>query len=150
MEKRLMSDAENTIIIKGRGAVPGIAEGVALVCPDSIAGNSGALGDTDGIIYERGNVNYGVSIKDRILVVPCSKGSNGFSSRFKGALISGAGPAGWVARRIDARLGVALASMNLPAVVDFESVDPLDVIKTGDLIKIDGSNGEVMIIKTNL
>ena len=131
--------------IRGRGAVPGKAEGYAVVCPDSIAGNSGALGDVDGVIYEKGNVNYGVSIKDKILVVPCAKGSNGFSAHFKCARIAGVHPAGWVATKMDARLGVALASMNLPAVVDFDGVDPLDVIKTGDYVRIDGDTGEVSI-----
>ena len=73
----------STFQLKARGAFPGIAEGPAIVCPDSIAGNSGALGDMDGVIYEKGNVNYGRCIKNAILVVPCSKGSNGFSARSK-------------------------------------------------------------------
>lgn len=136
-----------TIVITGRCAIPGLAEGYAVVCPDSIAGNSGALGDVDGIIYEKGNVNYGVSIKDKILVVPCAKGSNGFSAHFKGALLAGVRPAGWVAARVDARLGVALASMNIPAVVDFTEVNPLEVIATGDYVTIDAANGTVTILK---
>lgn len=139
-----------TIIkIKGRGAVPGIADGVALVCPDSIAGNSGALGDTDGIIYEKSNVNRGVSIENRILVVPCSKGSNGFSAHVKSAFVCGVRPAGWVVTRIDAKIGVALASLGLPAVVDFNDVDPIDIIKTGDTVRIDGTSGDVEIITKN-
>lgn len=133
------------ITIKGRGAIPGIAEGEAVVCPDSIAGNTGALGDTDGVIYEKSNVNYGVCIKDKILVVPCAKGSNGFSVHFKGAYISGIRPAGWISTKVDARLGVALASMNIPAVVDFDDSEPLDIIKTGDWVRIDGATGAVEI-----
>ena len=135
------------IVIKGRCAVPGKTEGYAVVCPDSIAGNSGALGDVDGVIYEKGNVNYGVSIKDKILVVPCAKGSNGFSAHFKGAFIAGVRPAGWVATVVDARLGVALASMNIPAVVDFADVDPVQVIATGDYVKIDADSGTVTITR---
>ncbi len=137
----------STTTIRGRGAVSGKAEGYAVVCPDSIAGNSGALGDVDGVIYEKGNVNYGVSIKDKILVVPCAKGSNGFSAHFKGAYIAGVRPAGWISTKVDARLGVALASLNLPAVVDFDGVDPLDVIRTGDYVRIDGDTGEVVITR---
>jgi predicted aconitase with swiveling domain len=132
--------------LKGRGVIPGIAEGIAVVCPDSIAGNSGALGDTDGVIHEKNNVNYGMSIKDKILVVPCSKGSNGFSAHLKSAFISGVRPAGWVATKIDARLGVAITSLNIPAVVDFEGTDPLDVIETGDIVRINGSTGEVEVL----
>ncbi len=131
--------------IRGRGAIEGIAEGEALVCPDSIAGNSGALGDVDGVIYEKGHVNRGKSIKGKILVIPCAKGSNGFSAHFKGACIAGVRPAGWISTRVDARLGVALASMNLPAVVDFDEADPLDVIENGDWVRIDGSTGIVEV-----
>lgn len=131
--------------IRGRGAIEGIAEGEALVCPDSIAGNSGALGDVDGVIYEKGHVNRGQSIKGKILVIPCAKGSNGFSAHFKGAYIAGVRPAGWISTRVDARLGVALASMNLPAVVDFDEADPLDVIRNGDWVRIDGSTGIVEV-----
>lgn len=134
--------------LRGRGALPGIAEGYAVVCPDSIAGNTGALGDTDGIIYEHGNVNYGVCIKDAILVIPCAKGSTGFSAHFKSAHISGVRPAGWIATAMDARLGVAVASTNTPTVCDFsEEHDPLKHIKTGDWVKIDGTSGEVIVSK---
>lgn len=134
-----------SITLKGRGAIPGIAEGIALVFPDSIAGNSGALGDTDGIVYEKGNVNYGECIEGKILVVPCSKGSNGFSAHFKSAFISGVRPAGWIATKVDTRLGTALASLNLPAVVDFDGPDPVETIKTGDFVRIDGNTGAVVI-----
>lgn len=140
---------EEKVVIFGRGAIAGRAEGEAVVCPDSIAGNSGALGDVDGVIYEKGNINYGVSIKNKILVVPCAKGSTGFSAHFKGAYIAGVRPAGWVSTNVDARLGVALASMNIPAVVDFDDVDPINVIKTGDWVCIDGSTGRVEITRKN-
>ena len=49
--------------LHGRGAVPGIAEGYAIVCPDSIAGNSGGLGIDDKfedeivIKFKRSNPN---------------------------------------------------------------------------------------------
>ena len=35
--------------------------------------------------------------------------------------------------------------MNIPAVVDFEKEDPIQYIKTGDWVKINGSTGEVEI-----
>ena len=140
----------STFQLKARGAFPGIAEGPAIVCPDSIASNSGALGDMDGVIYEKGNVNYGRCIKNAILVVPCSKGSNGFSAHFKGAMIAGVKPAGWVATRMDARLGVAVVSMGLPTVADFAAEeDPIKRIKTGDWVRIDGSSGLVTVVPSN-
>ena len=56
--------------LHGRCAYPGTVEGRAVVCPDSIAGNSGGVGDTDGIIYEAGNSARGQCIKDKILILP--------------------------------------------------------------------------------
>ena len=47
MERNVKAVMSREIILHGRGAIPGIAEGEAIVCPDSIAGNSGALGDID-------------------------------------------------------------------------------------------------------
>lgn len=137
-------------VLQGRGAFPGIAEGEAVVCPDSIAGNSGALGDTDGVIYEKGNINYGVCINGKILVVPCAKGSNGFSAHFKSAQIAGITPAGWVSYRMDARLGVAVASMGIPCAADFTpEQNPLLKIKTGDWVKVDGNTGLVTVTSTS-
>lgn len=138
------------ITIKGRPLMGGIAEGLAIVFPDSIAGNSGSLDDKTGVVSERGNPAIGLSIKDSVLVLPCSKGSNGFSAHFKSSKISGVCPAGWVITKIDSRLGVAVASLDVPAVADFDGIDPVEVIKTGDWIKIDGDAGIVEITRKSM
>lgn len=135
------------IILKGRPTLGGVAEGKAVVCPDSIAGNSGAVGDLDGVIHENSSSNKGISIKDTILVLPCGKGSTGFSAHFKSAKLMGICPAGWVIKKMDSRLGVAVASLDVPAVSDFEEDDPMEVIKTGDWVRIDGSTGIVEITR---
>lgn len=135
------------IILKGRGAYAGVAEGIAVVCPDSIAGNSGGLGDTDGIIYEAGSSNRGVCIKDKILVLPGAKGSNGFSAHFKAAAIAGFAPAGWIVTKMDSRIGGTLVSIGTPAITDFGDVDPIQVLKTGDRIRIDGDLGTVELLE---
>ena len=139
----------SSTVLKGRCAVPGKAEGYAVVYPDGIAGNSGVVGDVDGVIHEKGNVNFGVSIEDRILVVPYAKGSVGFSAHFRGASIAGVRPAGWVVTKVDARLGVAIASMNIPAVVDFADTDPVKGIATGDYVTIDADSGTVTVTRHN-
>ena len=135
------------IVLKGRCAIPGRAEGYAVVYPDGIAGNSGVLGDVDGVIHEKSNVNFGASIEDKILVVPYAKGSIGFSAHFRGAFIAGVRPAGWVVTKVDARLGVTLASMNIPAVVDFTDPDPVNVIATGDYVTINADSGTVTVMR---
>ena len=76
------------IKISGRGVVAGVVEGDALVFPWSITG-WGGIDPHTGIIKEYGNVHHGESIKGRILVMPGSKGSNGWSCYFGAASVAG-------------------------------------------------------------
>jgi predicted aconitase with swiveling domain len=136
------------ITLKGRGVIPGIVEGEALVCPKSITG-WGGIDPKTGIIKEYENVNRGKSIKGRILVMPGSKGSNGWSCYFGAARVTGAAPLGWVFTRIDSSAGVATAVLQIPTVVDFpEDQDPCRLIKTGDRVRLNGRTGEVAILES--
>lgn len=141
---------QDCVVIEGRGALGGVASGYALVCPDGIAGNTGALGDLDGIIYEHGHCNQGESIRNRVLVMPCGKGSIGFSAHMKATQMNNEGPVAWVVGTIDARLGVAIASLNIPAVTDFGEIDLFDLIRNGDWVRVDGNLGKVYIWRLNL
>jgi len=135
------------ITLKGRGVIPGIVEGEALVCPKSITGWGGIDPET-GIIKEYENVNRGKSIKGKILVMPGSKGSNGWSCYFAAARVAGAAPLGWIFTRIDSSAGVATAVLQIPTVVDFpEDRDPCRLISSGDRICLDGDTGEVVILE---
>ncbi len=131
-------------VIKGRGAIAGVAEGEALVCPDSIQGWAG-VDEITGVIIEKGHIEEGTSIDGRILVIPSSKGSNCWSGHFNSAMINGVKPAGWVVRQIDSRVGVAAVVVGSPMVVDFPGIDPCRAIKTGDWVKVNGDTGEVEI-----
>ncbi len=131
-------------VIKARGAIRGIAEGEALVCPDSIQGWAG-IDEKTGVIIEKGHVEEGTSIDGRILVIPASKGSNCWSGHFNSAMINGVKPAGWVVRQIDTRVGVAAVVVGSPMVADFTDVDPCAEIKTGDWVRVNGDTGEVEI-----
>lgn len=140
-------NAMATIIIRGRGVVAGIVEGEALVCPKSITG-WGGIDPATGIIKDYNNSNRGLSIKGKILVLPGSKGSNGWSCYFGAARVAGAAPVGWLFSRIDSSSGVACAVMQIPAVVDFAgNDDPCRLIENGDWVRIDGTTGVVEIRK---
>lgn len=133
------------IVLHGRGVIPGIAEGEALVCPESINGWNG-IEPTTGVILDYKNVNRGKTIKGTILIMPGSKGSNGWSSYFGAARANGAAPAGWAFTKIDSAAGVASSVMNIPTVVDFPpDQDPCRFIKNGDHVRIDGSAGTVEV-----
>ena len=135
------------IILKGRGVISGIVEGEALVCPKSITGWNGVDPKT-GEILDYENVNRGKTIKGTILVMPGSKGSNGWSCYFGAARAAGSAPAGWMFSKIDSAAGVASSVMNIPTIVDFPvDQDPCKIIENGDHVKIDGSTGIVEITK---
>ena len=137
---------DKPIVIRGRGVIPGIVEGEALVSPQSITG-WGGIDPATGIIKEYGNINRGLTIKDKILVLPGSKGSNGWSCYFGATRVSGAAPKGWIFTRIDSSAGVASAVLSIPTVVDIQGADPCHLIATGDRVRIDGSSGEIVIFK---
>lgn len=134
-------------VLQGRGAYAGIAEGMAIVCPNGLSGNSGGVGDTDGIIYEPGNPNVGMCIKGCVLVLPGGKGSNGFSAHFKSAALAGFAPAAWIVLHMDSRVGGAVTSTQTPCVCDFTDENPLEVLETGDYIRVDGVKGTVEILR---
>ena len=96
-----MSD---TIVLKGRPAFRGYAEGEAMVCPDSIQGWAG-INPKTGAILEKGHIHEGESYDGKILVLPTSKGSCGWSSQFQGPLdLAGIRPAGWIVASADSKV----------------------------------------------
>ncbi len=134
------------IVIQGRGVIPGVVEGEALVCPHSITG-WGGIDPKTGVIKDYDNPNKGKSIKDTILIMPGSKGSNGWSCYFGAARAAGAAPKGWIFTGIDTSVGVASAVMGIPTIVEFpEGQDPCKLIKNGDYVRMDGSTGIVEIL----
>ena len=134
-------------ILKGRGVIPGIVEGKAIVCPGSITGWGGIDPET-GVIKDYENSNKGMTIKDSILIMPGSKGSNGWSCYFGAARAAGCAPKGWAFTRIDSSAGVASAVMQIPTVVDFPlDADPCREIRTGDYVRLDGEKGTLEILR---
>lgn len=128
-------------VLQGRSLNSGVAEGYAMLCPDSIAGWTG-VDDKTGKIIERGHVHEGESIKDRILVVSGSKGSVGWSCHFHATKISGTAAAGWILKKVDSRIGVAMVMLGTPAVCDLEE-DPFEVVQDNDWLKIDKGTVEI-------
>jgi predicted aconitase with swiveling domain len=136
-----------TVTLHGRGVVAGIVEGEALVCPKGI-GAFGGLDPRTGVINEYDNVNRGATIKDKILVMPGSKGSNGWSCYFTATWVAGTAPKGWIFTRIDSSAAVAAVILQIPTVVDFAAgEDPCALIQTGDWVRMDGESGVVEVLR---
>ena len=131
------------IILKGRGAVKGVAEGVALVSRETIQGWNGI--DKNGTVIEKGHPFEGWNIKNAVLVLPGAKGSNGWSIHFHSTKVAGVGPAALIFPKMDSRTGVTAAVLNVPVVTDLND-DPFELIKTGDRVRVDGDQGIVEIL----
>jgi predicted aconitase with swiveling domain len=141
-----MSDQTGeTIILKGRKVSGGVAEGEALVTRETISGWGGVQPMTGTIIETRHEL-HGVSFKDKVLVFPGAKGSSGWSSTFHVARLAGAAPLAMIFNEMTAKAALGAVVMRIPAITDLDR-DPLDVIETGDWVKVDADKGTVEIRK---
>ena len=131
-------------IIQGRGAIDGIAKGPALISRRTIIG-WGGIDIYTGVVIEKGHPLEGKSIKNTVLILDGSRGSNGWSLFFHSAQVSGCGPAALVFPTLDSRTAVTAAVLNVPMVTDIKE-DIFDLIQTGDIVKVDGDKGTVEII----
>jgi len=130
--------------IYGRGALGGIAQGPALISRQTITGWAGVDIYT-GKVVEPNHPLEGMSIKGSVLILDGSKGSNGWSVFFHAAKESGFGPAALVFPKLDSRTAVTAAVLNVPVVTDVKD-DLFNIIKIGDLLRIDGDRGTIEII----
>ena len=133
------------IILHGRKVVGGSAEGEALVTRDTISG-WGGINPMQGTIIERRHELRGQSFKGKVLVFPGAKGSSGWSTRFHIARLAGAAPKAMVFNEMTTKIALGAVVTHAPAVTDLDQ-DPLEVIATGDWVKVDGDQGLVEVTK---
>lgn len=133
------------IILHGRKVVGGCAEGEALVTRQTISG-FGGINPLTGIITERRHELRGQSFKGKILVFPGAKGSSGWSVNFHTARLAGAAPKAMIFKDMTTKIALGAVVMHAPAITDLDQ-DPLEVIATGDWVKVDADNGIVEVNK---
>jgi predicted aconitase with swiveling domain len=133
------------VILRGRKVVGGCVEGEALVTKDAISG-WGGINPMNGTITELRHELRGQSFKDKVLVFPGAKGSSGWSVSFHIARLAGASPKAMIFNVMTTKVALGAVVSRVPAVTDFDK-DPLEVIETGDWVKVDADNGIVEIIK---
>ena len=134
-----------TITLHGRPVVAGIAEGEALVTKHTISGFGGIDAKT-GIITEVRHELRGQSFKDKILVFPGAKGSSGWASHFQTTRLTGAAPKAMIFNVMTTKIALGAVVTRVPAITDLDQ-DPLEVISSGDWVKVDADNGIVEITK---
>jgi hypothetical protein len=133
------------IVLRGRKVVGGCAEGEALVTRDRISG-WGGIDPRTGTVIETRHELKGVSFAGKVLVFPGAKGSSGWSSQFHVARLAGKAPIAMVFNEMSTKIALGAVVAHAPSVTDFDQ-DPLQVIETGDWVKVDGDNGIVEVTK---
>ncbi|MBI3372034.1 MAG: DUF126 domain-containing protein [Betaproteobacteria bacterium] len=134
-----------TIMLRGRKVVGGKAEGEAMVTRDRISGWGGIDARTGTIIETRHEL-CGQSFKGKVLVFPGAKGSSGWSSQFHLARLTGSAPAAMLFNEMTTKIALGAVVTRAPAVTGFDR-DPLEVIETGDWVRVDGDQGIVEVTK---
>lgn len=133
------------VILTGRKVVGGIAEGEALVTGQTIS-TWGGVNAMKGIITERRHELRNKSFAGKVLVFPSAKGSSGWSTVSQVIRLAGKAPKAMVIREVNSLTAIGAVTMRVPAVTDLDQ-DPVEVITTGDWVKVDGDKGVVEITK---
>lgn len=137
--------AGETITIRGRCVVPGVAEGEALVTTQPISG-WGGVDPRNGTVIETRHELRGQSFAKKVLVFPGAKGSSGWSAQFHVARLMGTAPAAWLFNQMTTKVALGTVVSHSPAMTDFDQ-DPVALIRTGDWVKVDATNGVVTITR---
>jgi predicted aconitase with swiveling domain len=133
------------IIIRGRKVVGGVAEGEALVSRQTISG-WGGINSLTGEIIENHHELKGISFSGKVLVFPGAKGSSGWSGAFHTTRLTGHAPLAMLFNVTTTKAALGAVVMRIPTMTDFD-VDPLDLIATGDRVRVDADAGKIHIWK---
>ena len=130
--------------LKGHTVNPGQAEGEAIVVkiPFSFLGE---LDPATGRIGSPFHEQFGQSLKDKILVFPTGKGSSMGPIIGWYAMKAGNNPAAMICTEAESIIASVAITANIPMVHKLNK-DPLEVIKSGDHVKVDATAGVVEIV----
>ena len=126
--------------MKGRTISPGKAEGEAIVSTEPI-GFYGGIDIKTGIVIEKGHPLEGKSVKDKILVFPCGKGSTVGSYVIYGIKKNNVAPAGIINKETETIVATGVILAGIPCIDQIE----IEKIKNGDKLILDADNGIVKI-----
>jgi predicted aconitase with swiveling domain len=127
--------------VKGRMINPGKARAKAIVSKEPI-GFYGGINAKTGIVIEKGHELEGESVKGKVLVFPCGKGSTVGSYVIYGLAKNGVGPAAIINKETETIVATGVILAGIPCV---DGID-IDQIKTGDMLEIDADKASVKII----
>ena len=135
-----------TRTITGKGVVGGKAEGHALVSTVPLCFRTEydpATGDVIGLRHPL----RGQNLRNKVLIMPSTKGSCGNSMSFSTGCKEGNGPAALVCLRREPLAVLSCVVNEIPMVCDLEG-DPFELIASGDYVQVDADRGVVTVWKS--
>jgi len=133
------------IVLQGHKVVGGTAEGEALVCHEPIT-FVGGINPFTGEVMEKGHELEGKRITDKVLVYPTGKGSTGGSYRIYDMAKRGTGPKAIINLQAEPITAIGAIIGEIP-MVDKLSQDPTHLIQSGDWVRVEATQGRVIITK---
>ena len=133
------------ITLRGRKVIGGLAEGEAVVTKEPVSFLGGVNPDK-GVVVERGHELEGQSITGKIFVFPHGKGSTAGPYIIYAMAKRKTAPVAMINVEAEPIIAVGAAMGNIP-LVDRLDKNPLEVIATGDRVRMDGDQGIVEITK---
>jgi len=130
--------------LKGRPISRGQAEGEALVTNQSIS-FLGSIDPDTGVVVEKGHELEGKDVTGKVLVFPSGKGSTVGSYVMYQLKKNGTAPAAVINRSAEPIVAVGAIISDIP-MVDSTEPDAIDIIRTGDRVRVDGTRGAVDIL----
>ena len=130
--------------LKGRPISRGQAEGEALVTNQSIS-FLGSIDPDTGVVVEKGHELEGKDVTGKVLVFPSGKGSTVGSYVMYQLKKNGTAPAAVINRSAEPIVAVGAIISDIP-MVDSTEPDAVDIIRTGDQVRVDGTRGAVYIL----
>lgn len=126
--------------MKGRTINPGKVKGEAIVSKTPL-GFYGGIDAKTGIVIEKGHELEGKSVKDKILVFPCGKGSTVGSYVVYGLKKNNVAPKAIINKETETIVATGVILAGIPCV---DGID-IEKIKSGDKVTVDADNGVVEI-----
>lgn len=131
--------------LRGRCIVPGRVTARALVSTETISG-WGGIDPVQGTVIERRHELFGVCFTGTVLVFPGAKGSSGWSGFFQSTRLLGTAPAAMLFTTVTTKAVLGAVVTRVPTISELDH-DPVDVIRTGDLVEVDADAGVVRILE---
>jgi hypothetical protein len=135
--------------IVGRGVIEGEAKAEAIVSSQPF-GFFGGVDPATGIVIDKLHELYGQSIKGKVFVYPEGRGSTVGAAIILELTRTGCAPAAIVNAKIETitaaggLMSQKFYNRGIP-MVDRLSEDPITAIRTGDVVSVNGTTGEVCI-----